>query len=351
MHLREAKKRYDLTMSSLCLSRAEYFSTMAAFLGIPMVVLDADHMADKTAGGHLLVTPTSGVACQHFKLDLSEVVSYLMKPKRGAFPIVLVSSPEGMESLSPCQWSFLPMPCTSVVDAIRKQFRVDESVRHSSDTFLPPARSARPPEVESKRTWSGVVSSPTLHSGSASVRPQRRCLKMPLLEKGPTSSTATRNTSTPGRGSASPKQPARSARPSGVERKRARSIEEPSATSRPRSGTRTGSANGGPDKRSLRKPLLKEGRTASAATRNASTPGRGSASPKQEEEVVGRAATKAERLALKTREKRAAPNGDSAPGGDGQTPEQNKLLKSQVCDYRKMVHQHMRKQECVCIWS
>ena len=69
---------------------------MAAFLGIPMVVLDADHMADKTAGGHLLVTPTSGDACLHFKLDLSEVVSYLMKPKRGAFPIVLVSSPEGM---------------------------------------------------------------------------------------------------------------------------------------------------------------------------------------------------------------------------------------------------------------
>ena len=44
-----------------------------------------------------------------------------------------------------------------------------------------------------------------------------------------------------------------------------------------------------------------------------------------------RAATKAERLALTTRKKRAAPDGDAAPGRHGQTPDQINLLKSEVC--------------------
>ena len=94
--------------------------------------------------------------------------------------------------------------------------------------------------------------------------------------------------------------------------------------------TRTASGSGGQERRCLMMPLLEEGPTTSAAARNALTPGRVSASPKEKPVVVGRAATEAEKLAV-TCKKRAPPEGDSTPGRHGQTPDQNKLLKSQVC--------------------
>ena len=91
------------------------------------MVIDADHLRDKTAVANLLVVPTQGVAALQYKLDFSEVITYVMKPTNGAFPIILVSSCKGPRSFIPCEWSFLPMPCTSAVQAVWADLKINVS--------------------------------------------------------------------------------------------------------------------------------------------------------------------------------------------------------------------------------
>ena len=97
----------------------EYFSTLATFLAMPIVVIDADHHCARTREAHLVVQPKSGLKAIHHKFNFSEVISYLMQPRAGVFPIVLVNS-----TMIPCEWSFLPMPCTTAVQTVWKQLKV-----------------------------------------------------------------------------------------------------------------------------------------------------------------------------------------------------------------------------------
>ena len=120
------------------------------------MVIDADHLRDKTQVANLLVVPTRGVAALHYKLNISEVITYVMKPTNGVFPIMLVSSCKGPRSFIPCEWSFLPMPCTSAVQAVWTDLRISprrEQPSTSSDTRAlrssPVRTAARPAESPS----------------------------------------------------------------------------------------------------------------------------------------------------------------------------------------------------------
>ena len=82
-------------------------------MSIPILVIDHDRTIDKGLQAHLLVEPISDTTAAHTKLDLTAVVSLLMKPTKGVFPIILVSTPSKKARL-PCKWAFLPMPLTNV---------------------------------------------------------------------------------------------------------------------------------------------------------------------------------------------------------------------------------------------
>ena len=122
------------------------------------MVIDADHLRDKTQVANLLVVPTRGVAALHYKLNISEVITYVMKPTNGVFPIMLVSSCKGPRSFIPCEWSFLPMPCTSAVQAVWTDLRISprrEQPSTSSDTRAlrsSPVRTAAPEQSPLKQS-------------------------------------------------------------------------------------------------------------------------------------------------------------------------------------------------------
>ena len=120
---------------------------------MPIVLIDVDHMRDKTQEAHLLVDPTtSGAAPLHNKLNFTDVMTYVMKPARGVFPVILVSTNCQRRSLLPCEWAYLPMPCTSAVQIVHKKLKIDAKTG--------------PPEASDARV---LRSSPQAPKGSASA--------------------------------------------------------------------------------------------------------------------------------------------------------------------------------------
>lgn len=149
---------------SLC---AEYLSTLACYLEMPIVVIDADHLRDKTQVAHLLVVPTRGVAATQYKFNFSEVMTYVMKPTHGVFPVILVSTCKGSRSFIPCEWSFLPMPCTSAVQAVWSRLKINVSRGQpstSSDARVLRSSPMRTAEAEQSPRQSPRLTSPLRRS-------------------------------------------------------------------------------------------------------------------------------------------------------------------------------------------
>ena len=111
----------------MCLrTRTEILSTLAVFLSIPILVLDYDRIIDRNQQAHLLVDPISRTYAAHTKLDLQCFMSLLIKPFKGVFPIVLVSTASRKSLIHPripSDWAFLPMPITSVGQALIRDIK------------------------------------------------------------------------------------------------------------------------------------------------------------------------------------------------------------------------------------
>ena len=145
------------------------------------MVIDADHLRDKTQVAHLLVVPTRGVAAPQYKFNFSEVMTYVMKPTNGVFPVILVSTCKGSRSFIPCEWSFLPMPCTSAVQAVWSRLKINVSRGQpstSSDTRAlrsSPMRTAEPEQSprQSPRLTSPLRRSPLRQAAGAAESPPR----------------------------------------------------------------------------------------------------------------------------------------------------------------------------------
>ena len=117
----------------VCLrTRTEILSTLAVFLSIPILVIDFDLAIDRNQQAHLLVDPISRTYAAHTKLDLQCLVSLLMKPFKGVFPIVLVST-ASRKALIPSDWAFLPMPITSVGQALVRDIKRTVSRKRQSE--------------------------------------------------------------------------------------------------------------------------------------------------------------------------------------------------------------------------
>ena len=117
----------------MCLrTRTEILSTLAVFLSIPILVIDSDLAIDRNQQAHLLVDPISRTYAAHTKLDLQCLVSLLMKPFKGVFPIVLVST-ASRKALIPSDWAFLPMPITSVGQALVRDIKRTVSRKRQSE--------------------------------------------------------------------------------------------------------------------------------------------------------------------------------------------------------------------------
>ena len=121
----------------VCLrTRTEILSTLAVFLSIPILVIDSDLAMDRNQQAHLLVDPISRTYAAHTKLDLQCLVSLLMKPFKGVFPIVLVCTASRKALIHPripSDWAFLPMPITSVGQALVRDIKRTVSRKRQSE--------------------------------------------------------------------------------------------------------------------------------------------------------------------------------------------------------------------------